>query len=85
MFMLGVPVYCFCAVQVSQPREYMPSKTANNSLCYGSTMFMNIFVNRTRMDILQIYKKPIVNLHIHESFLCFVSDIVQWTNMSLDA
>ena len=65
-------------MQVSQTKENMASKIANNGLCYGSTMFTNIFIDGTRMNIFQIYKKTVINLHMHNiNFThCFKDTIV---------
>lgn len=40
----------------------MSSEIANNTLCHCSTVFLDILINRSRVHILQIYAKPILNL-----------------------
>ena len=53
------------AMQVSQPREDMASEIANYRLSNSSKMIMYIFINWSRMNILQIYVKVIINLPIN--------------------
>lgn len=57
------PVDCFCAMQVSQSRENMTGEIANDRFCNGSTAFTDIFIYRSRINILQIYIEMIINLH----------------------
>lgn len=52
-------------MQVGQPREDMASEIPNYRLVNGSKMFMYISINWSRMNILQIYVKMIINLPIN--------------------
>lgn len=48
----------------------MAGEIANYRFCNSSTVFANIFIDRPRMNILQIYVKAIINLdmeNVHRS------------------
>lgn len=51
------------AVQISEAGQDMTSKIANNRFCHGTTaMVLDIFVDRTRVNIFEVYKETIIYL-----------------------
>ena len=62
-------MYCLFAVQISQPGQDMTSKIANNRFGHGTAaMVLDIFVDRTRVNIFQVYKETIIYL-LHTNIL----------------
>lgn len=59
------------AVQISEAGQDMTSKIANNRFSHGTAaMVLDIFVDRTRMNIFEVYKETIIYLlHTREHII----------------